>query len=137
MAALGFFKSFIAFFFLSLVVLAGIAKLIPGTRVRGWRLTLALLLAAAAVGYLQGVSAVASYARASVGRLHERPDDDTAMRYLVGDLLPTLRSLGGSPSPEMLAEAQRIADKGPACPAAMANRFLGGSGDVTGACAHK
>lgn len=137
MAAVAFFKTFIASFVVVLIVLTGIAKLIPQTRGRGWKLTAALLLVATAAGYLQGVSAVENEARASVGRLHDRPDDETAMRYLVGDFLPTLRSVGGSATPEMLAEAQRIAEKGPACPAAMAGRFLGKISDVAGACAQK
>jgi hypothetical protein len=138
MALIGFVKTFLGFFFFTLILLEVILKAVPWTRSRRSRkMHFAAVLFAASFAYVQGLAAVQGFVDAAVESLNRNPDSETTMLYLVGDFLPFMRSLGSSPSPESMIEVRRIAVKGPPCPAAMARRFLGQSADQESACRSK
>ena len=84
MGGLGFIKAFLTWFIVILVALVGILRVIPWNRSHGWRTNLAVLVIAALIGYLQGLTVVLDYARSAVRTLRENPGSETPMRYLVG-----------------------------------------------------
>jgi hypothetical protein len=125
MGFVGFVKSFVFFFILAVFVCFLIGRFIPWVKNNLWKSRFLFLFMSAVFAYYQGVRVLQHFTEEKLYALqHDNPPGSTDIGYFVGDFLPTLKTLGGTITPEMWDEVRHIAKEGSPGHAAMAKKLL-------------